>query len=351
MDILQNYINGAWISEEITFESISPIDNTKIYHIPQTSEESIENAVQEALRAFAIWSNLKISERTQYLLNFAEILNSDNQLKKEVIETIIADVGKPKIEAETEVVEVIDIISYYSTIAEKILSKNKNNIDINVWPNKESYTVYEPYGVVGIIKPWNYPFSNPLWAIIPALIAGNTIVFKPSEYSSKTGLCISKIFNSINLPKGVFNTICGDGRVGKKIVSHESVDFIGFTGSVAVGRDIQQVCVNRGKSFSLELGGNDAAIVLDDANISMAVNGIRWGGFTNAGQVCTGIKRVFVHEEVSRDFIEKIIKMTKKLRPNKEIGPVIRPKEAEKIVRYIEDAKKKGGENSNWWKN
>lgn len=343
MNELQNYINGKWRAENKTIASSSPLDETHIISVPQSSRETVEDAVQSALKAFVHWNALQIGERIQYLKKFAAILKSDQASKEEIVDSIVFEIGKPRVEAETELIEVVDIINYYSNIAETALAQRNNQIDSGTWPYHESYTVLEPLGVVAIIKPWNYPFSNPLWAIIPALVSGNTIVFKPSEYSSKTGLCIASTFDMVHLPDGVFNTVCGNGEVGKTLVSHNDISFIGFTGSVEVGKEIGRKCIESGKSCSLELGGNDAAIVLSDADIEMAANGVLWGGFTNAGQVCTGTKRVFVHKDISRDFTERIIRKAKALRPNIEIGPVIRHDEATRIIEYVEDAKRVGG--------
>ena len=204
------------------------------------------------------------------------------------------------------------------------------------------YVIYEPVGVVAAIKPWNYPLELPIWALAAALIAGNTVVFKPSEHSSFVGLEIGKLFEEAGLPPGVLNILTGDGEVGKMLVRHEGIDMVTFTGSVSVGREIAEQCGKRLIKCSLELGGNDPAIVEPDVDLELAANGLVWGAFCNSGQVCVSANRVFVSQKIAEDLTKRIVQKTKALRVTTDFGPIVSAEQLVTIEEQVKDAVSKG---------
>ena len=173
------------------------------------------------------------------------------------------------------------------------------------------------------MKPWNYPFEMAIWSIIPILIAGNTIVFKPSEYSTKTGMLLNKILNNSGLPEGVFNFIQGDATTGELLINNTHIDAISFTGSTKVGKLISETNKNSLKKLNLELGGSDYAVVLNDCDIELAISGLLWGSFSNAGQVCVATEKILVHKLIYDKFKNRFIEETNKLKIGKDISPLI----------------------------
>jgi acyl-CoA reductase-like NAD-dependent aldehyde dehydrogenase len=201
---------------------------------------------------------------------------------------------------------------------------------------------FDPIGVVGVIKPWNYPLEMPVWAIIPALLAGNTVVLKPSEKTPTIGLLFGDIAIAAGLPPGVLNIVAGDQATGQRLVEHRDVAMIAFTGSVAAGRWIAESCARQLKKVTLELGGNDAAIVLDDVDIELAANGLTWGAFCNTGQVCVGIKHALIVHNVAERLVPIIVEKAKALRLGVDVGPVIDEKQLRAVESFVEDAVNKG---------
>jgi len=309
--------------------SHNPTTGEIIGEIEKTPVKEIHFIVKNSKRAQEKWSGLDISKRVDYLIKLKDKLIKS---KKEISELIKREQGKPLIEAEIEFDDCIETINYYSKNAEEFLGDK--NIDKN---NKK---IYQPLGIVAIISPWNYPFSTPFWAIIPALIAGNSVVFKSSEEVPFTGLKIKKLFDEVAFPKGIFEIIIGDKNEGKELVNSD-IDMISFTGSVETGKSIMKDSSRKLHKISLELGGKDPAIVCEDADLNLASKGIVWGVFSNAGQVCTSIERVFVHESVYDKFVSLIIEETKKLKPEKDFGPIINKKLMNKIESHVKDAKDK----------
>lgn len=253
------------------------------------------------------------------------------------------DVEKPFCEAETEVIEGCDILEYYCTESFDGID-NPIEIAINkeIWPNKKAYGLYQPSGVYAVIKPWNYPFELNLWAIAPLLLAGNTIVYKPSELSTATGILLGELVNMAGFPNGVFNVVYGDASVGKTLVENKDISGISFTGSCRVGKEILE---NNKKivKLSLEMGGIDYAIVLDDAADDITLPGILWGSFSNAGQVCVAIEKVLISQKIYDDFVKKLVIETQKLVLQKEISPIVSRQQFLHAQKIVDSAVKQGG--------
>ena len=339
------YINGQWVEGETHFETSSPDSGVTFASIPLGNESEIDLAVQSAKAALQNWKTLSVSERASYLQKFIDSVverygeeGEPTKLKN----LIKAEMGKRLPEADIEVIETADIVGFYIEMAKKTLKRKDLSYDSELWPSKKGYIEFEPYGVVGIIKAWNYPFELPMWSIAPALLGGNCVVFKPSELSSMVGLEIAKIFDEINLPPGVFNLITGDKTTGANLVSHPDVDLISFTGSQSSGRVIAMESAKLLRKCILELGGNDPAIILKDADLELTSNGLLFGRFCNAGQVCVASKRVYVVKEIAEDLITKLVDKTRSLRLGTDIAPVVSEYQMDRIGQDVKDALSKG---------
>jgi len=339
------YIDGKWINGNKTFITYSPIDHIAIGRVVLAEEKHVQKAVFAASKALPSWKNIGVQKRAEIIGKAVNILLEKYGKEGELTslkQLINQEMGKPIPEADIEVIESSDMLSYFVEKGPELLVSRSININNELWPTKTSRVLFEPVGVVGIIKPWNYPLELPLWAIGPALIAGNTVVFKPSEYSSFVAIELIKIFSDAGLPDGVLNLVTGDETTGKLVVQNKDVDMISFTGSYKVGREIAIECASQFKKFNGELSGNDAAIVNEDANVELAANGLVWGAFCNAGQVCVGIKRAFIHERIAEDLIPAIVEKVKNLRIGIDIGPLISSEQLQVVVDFVKDAKSKG---------
>lgn len=321
-------------------EKLSPSTNSILYKVESMEEEQVKHACRKASMAFTMWKDTSLSERKRYL---QKLINTIQENKERIIETIIHDTEKPYCEAETEIIEGCDIVSYYCNEQYDGIDELKEvELDKQLWPHKRAYILYQAVGVYAVIKPWNYPFELNLWAITPLLLAGNTIVFKPSELSTATGMLLGALINQAGLPEGVFNIITGDGETGKLLVNNPIIKGISFTGSSKVGKEIQESRKDICTKLSLEMGGSDYAVVLSDYNSDITIPGILWGSFTNAGQVCVSIERILIASDIYSSFIETLIHETMKLRMKVDVPPVISQKQFVHARDAIEDAVQHG---------
>ena len=253
------------------------------------------------------------------------------------------EMGRPLFESNIEVRKTLEMVKYFANEGKTYLEGEA--IPIN--PDTFSITRYEPVGVVGVIKPWNYPLLLPFWAIAPALLAGNTVVFKPSDLTPFVGIEIGKICQDAGVPDGVINVVTGDGSTGECLVSSD-INMVSFTGSSQTGKHIMKNSAEKLHRISLELGGSDAFIVFKDADIEEAINGAVWGRFMNCGQVCVSPKRIFVEDDIADSFIEGFVNKAKDLvignglDPGTDIGPMVSAEQREKLELQVEDAVRKG---------
>jgi acyl-CoA reductase-like NAD-dependent aldehyde dehydrogenase len=315
-------------------KSINPSNEEIIGEVSASSIEEVNITVSLAKESFGAWKNTEIEKRIELLKKLSELLEKE---KTNFTELIMKEIGKPKIEAETEVLDSQGAIDYY---CEKIKEIKERNIDFNenFFPKTDGSVKFEPQGVIGLITPWNYPLSLSMWTIVPALLTGNSIVYKPSENSVLIGQKINEIINKI-FPKGVFNTIYGGSEVGKILVKSD-IDKLFFTGSVETG---EHIIGNIGlKPVSLELGGKDSAIVCKDADMELAVKGVVWGSLNNSGQVCTSTEKVYVSEEIADEFIKKVVEEVKNLRKGTDFGPLINKEQLNKVKNHIKEAISEG---------
>ena len=322
-------------------QSINPTTEESIGGFELHSEEMVADVVEKARESFKRWRDTDISERENIIKNFSNILTGK---KNEIAELITKEMGKPIIESEGEVDEVPGLIEWFLKEIRNIIQDENIKLDVD---DVSAKIKFEPIGVIGLITPWNFPISTPMWKIIPALLTGNTVVFKPSELSTFCGLKIGDMLKEAGLPEGIFNTITGNGTTGQYLVSSK-VNMISFTGSSAAGRDVASRGGKGLKKTVLELGGSDPFIIFDDAIFEQAVNAALFGRFLNCGQVCTSAKRIFVDRKIYDSFLKKFVekvealKVSNPLEKGTEIGPIVSEKQLESLETQVKDAINKG---------
>ena len=339
----KNYINGKWVEAKSgkTFPVENPYNQQIISHVPDSDNHDVNESVSAAKIAYNDWHKMSASERRDLM---KELANKSRENANELAKTISMEMGKPFPEALDEIDTVADFLDYYGELARDEVGRIVAPVDRNTM----SLVRYESIGVIGCIIPWNYPLALMGWKLAPALAAGNTVVMKPSEITPLSILHWCNVVESV-LPSGVINVITGFGQsAGEPIVKHPDVPVVTFTGSVATGKKIAKFAAENLKKVSLELGGKDPMIICDDADIEIAAQGASWGGFVNAGQVCTSIERVYVFENVIDQFTEAIIEEAKKVvlgDPMKEdthIGPMASKLQQEKAIEKVNQAIKDG---------
>ena len=342
----QNLVNGEWKSSEKEITIYSPINQEELGTVPAMSQAEVDEAMQAARAALPAWRALSAVERAAYLHKTADILERD----KEEIGTILAkEVAKGIKAAIGEVVRTADLIRYAAEEGLRITGQAMEGGGFEAASkNKLAVVRREPVGVVLAIAPFNYPVNLSGSKIAPALIAGNVVMFKPPTQGSISGLLLAKAFEEAGIPAGVFNTITGRGsEIGDYIIEHKEVNFINFTGSTPIGERIGRLAGMR--PIMLELGGKDAALVLEDADLEHAAKQIVAGAFSYSGQRCTAIKRVIVLESVADTLVTLLQAEVAKLTvgdpfDNADITPVIDNASADFIWGLIEDAQEKGAQ-------
>jgi betaine-aldehyde dehydrogenase len=338
----KNYINNEWIDAKSgnTFEVENPFTEDIIAKVPYSKAEDVDNAVLAAKSAWKNWKTLGSLDMRDLL---REVAVKSRKHDREIAEIIVAESGKALIECLDEIEWIASIFEYYSEIGRD----QKGRVVAPVASRSMSMVVKEAYGVVGCIVPWNYPLLLMAWKVAPALAAGNTLVIKPSEY---TPLSIMRWLEVAcdHLPRGTVNMITGDGVTGSYLVEHSETRVIAFTGSVDTGKKIAIMAAKQLKKTSLELGGNDPIIICDDVDINIAARGTTWGGFLNAGQVCTSLERVYVMDNIADDFIEAVVEQAKKVRlgdpmnSKTDMGPMCSIDALSKVEGKVTRAKKEG---------
>jgi len=341
----QLFINGIWIDSKESFTSLNPNTNELFGIVANANLDEVNNAVLSAKNALPSWSALSVGERSKILKKVVDFLVEEygDAGKVTVLKQLISDeMGKRMPEADIEVLESSDMLNYFVLNAEKYLMTNEPSLNQELWATKKSEIHFEPKGVVAIIKAWNYPLELPIWAIAPALITGNTVVFKPSQHSSFVAIELVKLFEKAGLPSGVLNLITGDNITGENLVNNENINMVSFTGSSKIGTEINIKCAKRHIKCSLELSGNDGALVEHDADLELTSNGLVWGAFCNSGQVCVGIKRAFINSSIFDDLTSLIVNKTNLLKPKIDFGPIVSENQLIMIEEFVEDAISKG---------
>ena len=344
MQEFHNYINGVFTPSvhAHSFLNINPADSEDIIgSFPLSNQLQVDEAVESATKAFASWSKLPAPKRGDILRKAGDIFT---RRKEELSAIMTREMGKPLFETLGDIQEAIDTAYYAATETRRLFGYTApSEMD-----NKMNLSFRTPIGVCGIITAWNFPIAVPSWKILPALACGNTIVFKPSEDSPHSAHIFAEILEEAGLPPGVFNVIYGDGIAGSLLVEHPSVKLIGFTGSTITGKKIAERCGALNKKCSLEMGGKNAQIVMPDANLDLALDGVLWGAFGTTGQRCTATSRLILHEDIYDSFINALITKTTQIRlgngahPATQMGPVINAKQLEKIKHYVSVARSEG---------
>jgi succinate-semialdehyde dehydrogenase/glutarate-semialdehyde dehydrogenase len=326
--------------------SINPATERELGRVTVADRDGIDDALDKAHRAFSTWSQMPIRERQKYLARVNDVLLA----QQEEIATLIAqEQGKPVAEAlASEIVAVLGILKDLSRHAHKTLKSRKLLHEQLLFSHKKSFYRFEPFGVVAIISPWNYAFSVPVPEIAAALVAGNTVIFKPAPDTVLIGQKIDEIFKKAGLPEGVLNTVVVHDTDAPHITHHPKVDKIVFTGSTPVGRDVMIAASHQMTPVVLELGGKDAAIVAKDADLPRAAKGIVWGSLFNTGQVCAAVERVYVQRPVADKFIQlclqeiKQVKIGDPLAPDTQVGPLTNLDQLVKVREQVEDTIRRG---------
>ncbi|MBS1990514.1 MAG: aldehyde dehydrogenase family protein [Cyanobacteria bacterium SZAS LIN-3] len=334
------------VSKSTTLESINPATRAVLGRVPVSSEDDVRLAVERAWHAYEDWQLTSIKKRAKHIANLRKIIASRAD---EIAQLISEEVGKPLPESYfSELSGPLDTCLWLINSGEKLLADQAVTLTNPLLATKQSLITYEPLGVVGIISPWNYPFSIPMMTAIMALYAGNSVVIKPSEKSPLIGIKIGELFLEAGFPPGCVEIITGDRQTGEYL-SKSRLGRLIFTGSVGGGQGIIAQSANSLTPVSLELGGKDAAIVLPDAPIEWTARGLTWGAFTNAGQACASVERVYIVKgKQTEELIKAIVSATQKLKvgpssdPLSDMGPLIDQSQLDKVAAHVEDAVARG---------
>jgi len=326
-------------------QSLDPATGEVWREYDNATSQQVEAAVAKAHAAQKSWGGWPVQKRTEILRRFSQLL-FDRRM--EVAALVTRENGKPLLEALlADVIVSLDIVKYYLRYGPLWLRPHRlphQNIALKM---QRGYVQYEPLGVMGIISPWNYPFMLPLGPAITALLAGNAVVLKPSEFTPTSALEIEKLLREAGLPDGVFQVIVGDGTTGAALVVSE-INGVAFTGSSATGKKIAAAAAEKLIPVVMELGGSDPMVVLRDAKIDLAASGALWCRFMNCGQSCVAVKRIFVEQEIYQPFVNALVEKAKRLRlgpghqPDIDVGPMIRERQVAALESQLNDAIVKG---------
>ena len=331
-----------------SLDSFNPTTGELIGSVETVDPERVAGIVEDVSEVQPFWGELSLADRGRYLQRAAEVLAAEVD---EVARLLATEQGKPITECYTmEVVPTIDALGWIAEEGPEILADEAIKMGGTLFLSKRAKFTFEPMGVVGVIAPWNYPWSIPFGEVAVALMAGNGVVLKPASLTPLLGERIREVFEKAGLPEGLVRVVHGGGAVGQALVEAPAARKIFFTGSVEVGRAVGETCARLMKGSVLELGGKDPAIVCTDADLENAVSGITWGGFANAGQTCSGIERVYVMQEVAEEFTAGLVRETERLRLgdpqswDTEVGPMVSPEQAEIVTELVDDAIAHGAE-------
>ena len=341
--VFKNYIDGQWVdsSSNRTFENINPADNREVLGIFQKSnEKDTLTAIESAKEAYKKWRLFPAPRRAEILFKLAELLVKN---KEEYARQMTQEMGKVLKETRGDVQEAIDMTYYMAGEGRRQFGQTTPS----ELPNKFMMSVRMPLGVCAMITPWNFPMAIPSWKLMPALVCGNTVVFKPATDTPLSAYNLVKACEQAGIPKGVVNFVTGSGgEVGNPMISSKDVKMVSFTGSTDIGKAVSVACAPDFRHNHLEMGGKNAIMVMDDAKIDLAVDGAVWGGFGTTGQRCTAASRVIVHKKVIKEFTEKFVARAKALKvgngldPTVEMGPAINESQMKTVLEYMEIGKK-----------
>jgi len=341
----KNFINGEWVESRSgkALENRNPANRGELIGMfPLSTEDDTHLAIDAARTAYDKWRLMPAPKRAEIMYRAAEILV---QRKEEFARDMTREMGKVLAETRGDVQEAIDMTYLMAGEGRRQFGQTTPS----ELPNKFAMCVRTPIGVTGLITPWNFPMAIPSWKIMPALVCGNTVVIKPAEDTPLSTYNLAQVLAEAGLPAGVLNVVFGKGTVvGKTILNSEQTNLVSFTGSTEVGRIVSESCAPTFKKCHLEMGGKNIIVVMDDANLDLAVDGATWGGFGTTGQRCTAASRVAVHKKVYGEFLEKFVARAKALKVGNgleaatDMGPSINETQLKTVMSYVEIGKNEG---------
>lgn len=335
---IRNFIGGEWLdaANGANFKSINPADTSQVVAtVPLSGNEDVDRAVAAARWALPAWRRLPAPRRGEILFRAAELLLRE---KGRLGELVTREMGKVLAEGLGDVQEAIDIAFYMAGEGRRLQGETVPS----ELPDKDCKSFRQPLGVVALITPWNFPVAIPAWKIFPALICGNTVLLKPSSDAPACAAALVEILDKAGIPPGVVNLVHGSGQaIGEYLATHPGIDAVSFTGSSAVGEGLEGDLGKIHRPIATEMGGKNAIIIMDDADLSLALEGVLWGGFGTSGQRCTAASRIVVHEKVYGRFIDMLGKAASGLRlgdgleKGTDVGPIINEKQYAKVLSFI----------------
>lgn len=344
-ELFKNYIDGRWVESESgkTFENRNPANRHDLIGVFSSSgAQDVDKAVSAAKNAFPKWRLIPAPKRGEILYRVGELLR---KRKEQIARIMTREMGKILKETRGDVQEGMDTAFYAAGEGRRLFGETTPS----ELPDKFAMSVRVPVGVCGLITPWNFPMAIPTWKIFPALLCGNTLVLKPAEDTPHTAVKLFEILEEAGVPPGVVNLVHGRGEeAGAALVRHKDVRLVSFTGSAAVGREIAAVCGQQLKRISLELGGKNGQIVMEDADLNLALEGALWGAFGTTGQRCTATSRLIVHRDIKKEMTDRLVERAEKIRigdgldERVEMGPLINEAAREKVHRYVQIGKEEG---------
>jgi len=344
-EVYKNFIGGKWVeakSKKI-FENRNPADWGDVIGIfPASGHDDLAKAVEAAKKGFEIWRRVPPPKRGLIIQKAGEILL---ERKEEIAKLMTREMGKILDETRGDIQEAVDTALYMAGEGRRLFGVTTTS----ELPNKTCMAIRTPIGVAGIISPWNFPIAIPAWKIFPALICGNAVVFKPASDAPAVATIFVETLLEAGVPESAINLVYGSGsEVGMSIAKHPDVKVVSFTGSSETGKYLAEICGKALKRLSLEMGGKNAQIVMDDADVDLAVDGAVWGGFGTTGQRCTATSRVILHKKIHDEFLDRLVERAKKIRignglkPDTQMGPLINEVQLKKVERYVEIGIKEG---------
>ena len=340
----KNYVDGQWIPSASgqTFENRNPANTDDLIGVfQQSSAADVDTAIAAAVRAYEHWRLVPAPLRAEILFKAAQLIV---ERKESFARDMTREMGKVLSETRGDVQEAIDMTFYMAGEGRRMFGQTVPS----ELRNKFAMSVRQPVGVCSIITPWNFPMAIPSWKIIPALVCGNTVVFKPSSNTPLSALNFVNVLIEAGVPKGVVNMVTGDAEVGTALTTDERIRVVSFTGSTTVGRIVNQAAAPTFKKVHLEMGGKNVVMIMDDANLELAVDGCLWGGFGTTGQRCTAASRVVVHEKVYKTFVDEFVARAKALvvgdglQPETQVGPSNSDAQLKTVMKYVQIGKDEG---------
>jgi alpha-ketoglutaric semialdehyde dehydrogenase len=343
--VFKNFINGEWVAPKNGQAHLNrnPANTDEaIGEFPLSTEADVDAAVSAAREAYKKWRLVPAPKRAEILFRTAELLV---KRKEEFSRDMTREMGKVLAETRGDVQEAIDMTYYMAGEGRRLFGQTTPS----ELPNKFAMSVRQSIGVCGLITPWNFPMAIPSWKMMPALICGNTIVLKPGEDTPLSSYHLIETLVEAGLPPGVVNLVSGDGPgAGAALAKHKDVPVVSFTGSTSTGRIIAEIGAPDFKHYSLEMGGKNIILVMDDANLDLAIDGTIWGGFGTSGQRCTAASRIGVHKSIYKEFVARLAERVRTLKvgdgldPSTEMGPVINEQQLNTVMSYVNVGQQEG---------